>query len=309
MKAAGLLWCAAASLGNPTDAKAQWNSDQWLESPVSDEVFENYLGFFTYDDGLDFRAEVRGSEQREGIHTEQIRFQSTPGVFVTADYYRPAGAARGSRPHVIVVHGGGPMGKGMMAPFAELLVRQGMNVLAIDLLHFGERTTDLLTTFTANEKADRLYNQKPVYLEWVVQTVKDVGRSFDLLTSRYGADPQRIAYHGFSRGAEVGFIVTGVEKRFGAVSLVYGGHFDRLETGHLAAACPANYVGRIAPTPTLLLNGRFDSDYDRELSVDPLHRLFGEPTEIRWVDTGHQRPTPEDQRGIADWLSRQLAGN
>jgi dienelactone hydrolase len=289
-------------------AEAQWASDQWLENPVSDETFENYLGFFSYDAARPFQIEVLETTQVEGIHVERIRFESTQGIQVFAEYFRAAGPIRGGRPHVIMVHGGGKVGKTMMRPFAESVVRRGMNVLTIDLLYFGERDTGLLTTFSAQDKADNLYNRPSAYLDWVVQTTKDVGRSFDLLVERYGANPDRIAYHGFSRGAEVGFIVAGVERRFRAVSLAYGGHFDRLETGHLAAACPANYIGRISPRPLWLLNGTFDSDYDRELSVEPLHRHLGDPHEIHWTETGHQIPSPEDHRTLSDWLSRQLMG-
>ncbi|MBT6694469.1 MAG: hypothetical protein HOB12_02300, partial [Gemmatimonadales bacterium] len=233
---------------------------------------------------------------------------STPGVQVFATYFRAEGPVQEGRPHVILLHGGGKAGKDMMRPFAESLVRRGMNALAIDLLYFGDRDTGLLTTFSPEDKAQNLYNRPSVYLDWVVQTVKDVGRSIDLLVDYYDASPDRIAFHGFSRGAEVGFIVAGVEERFRAVSLVYGGHFDRLETGHLPAACPANYAGRIAPRPLRVLNGTFDSDYDRALSVEPLHRLLGDPKEVHWADTGHQLPLPEDQRALSDWLSRQLLG-
>ena len=87
---------------------------------------------------------------------------------------------------------------------------------------------------------------------------------------------------------------------------MYGGHFDRSETGHLAAACPANYVGRIAPRPLWLLNGTFDGDYDRERSVEPLYRHAGQPTEMRWVETGHQLPGQDDLEVLADWLVSTL---
>ena len=289
-------------------AHAQWASDQWLETPVNNETFDNYLGFFTYDVERPLQVEVLETESVEGIHVERIRFESTPDVWVFAEYFRAEGPVREGRPHVILLHGGSKEGKRMMRPVAESLVRRGMNALAIDLLYFGERDTGLLETFSPQDKADNLYNRPSVYLDWVVQTVKDIGRSFDLLVEHYGAGPDRIAFHGFSRGAEVGFIVAGVEERFRAVSLVYGGHFDRLETGHLPAACPANYAGRIAPRPLWVLNGTFDSDYDMALSVEPLHRLLGDPHEVHWADTGHQIPSQEDHRALLDWLSRQLLG-
>ena len=53
---------------------------------------------------------------------------------------------------------------------------------------------------------------------------------------------------GFSRGAVLASIVGGYDIRLKSVALIIGGHFDRFEDGHLAAACPANYVGRINPS-------------------------------------------------------------
>ena len=282
---------------------SQWESDQWLEKPVSDEIFTTYLDFFEYEDKLDFKLNIRETTNNDGIYKERITFQSTDAMDVTADYYRPQGASADSqRPHIIVVHGGSPSGKdGTYNRIVKGLIRSGMNVLAIDLLHFGERKTGLLTTFKNDDKAKNLYNRKSFYLEWVIQTTKDVSRSVDLLLNHYNASADSIAYLGLSRGAEMGFIVTGVEKRFSAVALLISGRFDALETGHLAAACPANYVGRISPTPTFLLNGKYDSDYDAEKSVKPLHRLFGGNTEVHWMDSGHSI-TKEGLQLLNNWF-------
>ena len=287
---------------------AQWESDKWLENPVNDDIFQTYLEFFEYDKNLNFDLNIRDKSVTDGILRERITFTSTEGMDVTADYYKPnISSTRDNRPHIIVVHGGTPRGKdGMYNRVVKGLIRNGMNVLAIDMLHFGERKTGLLTTFRNDDKAKNLYNRKSVYLNWVIQTTKDVSRSFDLLVNHYNASSDKIGYVGVSRGGQVGFIVTGVEKRFNAVALLIAGHLDALETGHLAAACPANYVARIYPTPTFLLNGTFDSDYDMEKSVKPLHKLFNsESTEIQWMEVGHTI-TEDGFNLMNNWLTKQL---
>ena len=101
-------------------------------------------------------------------------------------------------------------------------------------------------------------------------------------------------------------IAAGADDRFAAVALAYAGHFDRAEKEHRAAACPANYIGRISPRPLFLLNGNFDSDYDKERSVEPLHGLAKEPVEILWVDTGHTLPPPEALGTMTSWLRQQV---
>jgi dienelactone hydrolase len=298
---AGLI--AAGLAGGAAPLSAQWASDAWLETPVDQATFEGWLPFFSYDTALPFDLETQSVDDAEGIRVEHISFTSTPGEVVYADYYTVP-AAGGDPPHVILVHGG--IGSGKASPsirsIAETLVRRGYRVIAIDMPYFGQRDTGLLRSFSESDKHEQLYNRESTYLEWVIQLVKDVGRTFDLLRDHYGADPDRIAYVGFSRGAQVGIIVVAAEKRLAAAGLMYGGHFDRGETGHLAAACPANYIGRIAPRPLWLLNGTFDADYDRAKSVEPLYRHAGEPKEVHWAETGHQLPRSEYLEQLVDWL-------
>ncbi len=297
--------CAGFLMAITGSAHGQWESDEWLERPVDDATFASYLDFFAYDRDVPFEIRSLSSDDEEGIRLDRLTFTSTPGVTVHAEYHT-ASTAGSDRPHLILVHGGVRPGKASMRPIAEFLVRRGFAVLTIDMPYFGERDTGFLGSFSETDKHERLYNRESTYLQWVIQLVQDVGRSFDLLTDHFGADPGRIGYVGYSRGAQAGFIAVAADGRFNAAATLYGGHFDRSETGHLAAACPANYIGRISPTPLWILNGNFDGDYDRERSVEPLLRHAGEPVEIHWVDTGHQFPRREDLERMADWLVEVL---
>ncbi|MDX1673488.1 MAG: alpha/beta fold hydrolase [Longimicrobiales bacterium] len=267
------------------------------------ETFESFLQFFRYDAELPLDVESRGTGREQGLTWETVAFRSTAGQRVVADLYRAGGEWR-DRPSLILLHGGS--GAGRAAPttryMAGLFSRAGFNVLAIDMLHFGDRDTGLLETYSEGEKHERLYNRHATYLEWVTQTVKDVRRSVDLLVQQFGVEPGRVGLAGFSRGAVVATIVAAADTRLAATVMVNGGHFDRRETGHSAAACPANYIGRIAPRPLLMVNGRHDGDMLLETSVAPLFALAGEPKRMILMDTGHQRPTPEAQAEIIAWL-------
>jgi len=289
-----------------SQAQEKWTSDAWLEQPVDAATFETYLDFFAYDADVPFDLEVFSSSNEEGIRIEHIAFQSTPGETVYANYYTASTSRPGIRPQLIVVHGGIEPGKAYMSSVAEAVVRSGFDAIAIDMQYFGERDTGFLKSFSEADKHEALYNRQSTYLEWVVQLVKDVGRTIDLLVDHYGADPGRIGYLGRSRGAQAGFIVVGAEERIAAAVLAYGGHFDRSETGHLAAACPANYIGRISPRPLWLLNGTFDGDYDRALSVEPLVRHAGEPVTMNWVETGHVSLRAEDMEQLVAWFGDVL---
>ena len=294
-----LIGASLAVLLSTSEAvTGQWAEDDWLRDPVDDATFASFLEFFAYDRQLPLDVEVLDVAEVEGVHREHLSFQSTGDARVTALLLRPSGSAGDVLPGVVVLHGGVPEGKGN-GGLASMIARAGFAVLAIDMLHFGERDTGLLETFMNPEKAERLYNRQSLFLEWVTQTVKDVGRSYDFLVQEGGADPDRVALLGISRGGQMALIAGGA----GVASLI-AGHFDALETGHRAPACPANYIGRISPRPLLTINGEQDADYDRRLSVEPLHRLAGEPHEAHWNPTGHTIPLEESLAVLVDWLQR-----
>ena len=283
-------------------------ADAWLARPVDDQTFQTYLEFFAYDKKLPFDLRVLDTEDKDGVKREHLSFQSTRGVRVFAHLYRSAASASRRSPSVILLHGGGPEGKDnpgvhLMAP---LTARAGFDVLAIDMQYFGERATDLLTTFTEQEKHDRLYNQPSAYLAWITQTVKDVSRAFDFLVEQRGSDAKRIALIGMSRGAITAAIAGAAERRLAAVAMLYGGHFDALERGHLPAACPANYIGRISPRPLLMINGTHDTDMIKETSVEPLQRLARQPKLVLWAETGHSSLTEEHRSALLRWLQESL---
>ena len=287
---------AAASL-----AAQDRPTDQWLTNPVDDRTFQAYLEFFAYDEALPFNTEVITAGEAEGLFEERLNFQSTPGMIVTARLYRPRRESSGG---VIYLHGAGPQAKDGAGSIqlSRLMARAGWTVLSIDYLHWGERNTGLLETYSAVEKAERLYNRPAAYLEFVTQTVKDVSRSYDFLVRERHADPARIALVGFSRGAQLAMIAGGAERRLAAVGLLHGGHFDFFEDGHRAAACPANYIGRISPRPLLMINGVNDADYLPDTAVRPLQRLLREPKRIIWTEARHGFLSEDDRTALVDWL-------
>lgn len=296
------LWIAAAVLA--TAAGAERATDEWLTRPVDDGTFRGYLDFFAYDREVPFDLRELDAAERDGLEQRHLSFQSTPGVTVFADTYGLGASESPERRALILLHGGSASGKrsSSVKKVGELLARAGWLTLAMDLQYFGERSTDLLETFTETEKHERLYNRQAAYLAWITQSAKDVSRAYDLLVEEFGADPKRVALVGFSRGAQVASIAGAVEPRFAAVALLHGGHFDAMEKGHRPAACPANYIRRISPTPLLMINSRQDSDYEAKASVLPLQELAGEPKKFRWSDTGHGRLTDDDLSALVQWL-------
>ena len=283
-------------------------ADAWLEKPVDENTFRTYVEFFAIDSELPLDVEVSETQVEEGVKREHLTFQSSRGEHVPAYFFGTAADDGRPRPGIIFLHGGGRRGKNSptIQLTAPMLVRAGWNVLAPDMKHYGERDTGLMTTFTNKDKHDSLYNEPSLYLEWVVQTVKDVRRGYDFLVTERNTDPERIALAGYSRGAIVGIVAGGAEPRLAGVISVMGGHFDALEREHLPAACPANYVGRISPRPFLMINGIHDADLVKDTSVLPIFELAREPKTIHWEDRGHGGIRDEERSFILDWLRENV---
>jgi dienelactone hydrolase len=295
------------NLALQTGAPGMPAGDQWLTKPVDDRTFNTYLDFFTYDRQLPLDLKVAKVDDDQGLRRERLSFQSTPGVRVTAIFLQGPVAAGTKPPGLILLHGGVPEGKdaARMVQFAGLFGRAGWSVLSMDLQYFGERSTQLLTKFSEEEKHDKLYNQPSVYLAWATQTVKDIRRAIDLLVEQRGVDARRTGIVGGSRGAIVASLAGGVDRRLSPVVMLYGGHYDALDNNHLPAACPANYIARIAPRPLLMINGTQDSDMVKDRAVDPLFKLARQPKQIIWTDGGHGFMTEEHRAAMIQWLREQ----
>lgn len=281
-------------------------ADPWLRSPVDDATFRTFLDFFSYDPSLPLELREHDREEKDGIVVRRLSYQSSPGQRVPALYYT-ASAGAGARPTLVELHGAGGNGKDEPSHKvrAEGLVRAGFNVFVFDMLHFGERRTELLQSHSNDEKHERLYNRPPLYRDWVIQITVDARRGVDLLTRELGADPDRVGLVGYSRGGILAPIVGAVEPRFRAVAALLGGHMDALEQRHLAPACPANFIGRISPRPLLLIGGNFDSDHIRETSLEPLSKLARAPVRIIWGDGGHML-LPEYWPLVTEWLRENV---
>lgn len=278
---------------------------EWLEKPVDDSTFETYLEFFVNEKNLPFDLKIIDTSEKDGIQKEHLSFQSTRGERIFANFYSTIGLSSEKGQAMILLHGGGFLGKDLPSArfFAERTARAGWRVLAIDMKYYGERKTQLLTTFSSKEKREKLYNNLPTYLAWVIQTVKDVSRSFDFLVQQKGADPEIISLMGISRGAVVGTIAGAVEQRLMAIMLIYGGHSSR-GIKHMPAACPANYVGRISPRPLFMLNGTKDTIFEKDHAVVPLHNLAKEPKRIIWVEGGHMATSDESETELRKWMEK-----
>ncbi|HKW76894.1 MAG TPA: protein kinase [Terriglobales bacterium] len=138
-----------------------------------------------------------------------------------------------------------------------------------------------------------------------IQQAKDLRRAIDYLETRPDIDTKRLAYYGISWGAEVGALMTAVEKRFKAAVFAAGG-CDNAKV--LPEVDPMNYAPR-AKLPVLMINGRYDFMIPLETCQEPLFKLLGAaPQEKMHVlfDTGHAPPQLPVMKEALDWLDKYL---
>jgi dienelactone hydrolase len=300
--ALGAAMLAAAPTAPAQEAAPDTRTDAWLSQPVDDATFRTYLDFFTYNPNLPFNVRTGEVVTEDGVTREHVTFQSTSGMHVTAYIYRPASRSVASRGGVVYLHGGSRRGKDAFPQVKTAMALDGWTILAFDLLHYGERGTGVLTTYSNQEKAERLYNEPATYLAFVEQTAKDASRGYDVLVRELGLDQDRILLMGHSRGGVLSSIVGAVDTRFAGVVLMHPGHFGLGVQSHRAAACPANYIGRISPRPVIMFQTTADSYFLPESTIRPLVALAREPVDVHWGDGPHGFMSESDMATLLAWM-------
>jgi len=280
--------------------------DYRSETPVPDAIFQVYKEQFAYDE-TDLSAQVEyRAESPVGWIREKVSFDAAyggervlaylflpghaPPPYQTVIYFPGAGSARASSSEDLEDYFEFPM-------FLSFLVKSGRAVLYPVYKGTFERMNPALAPILFGAESHQ-------YTEYLTHLVKDLRRSIDYLETRPDIASDKLAFYGMSWGGVLGAIIPAVEERFRASVLLAGGFY-------LSALPPAdqiNYVTRVR-TPTLMLNGRYDTLYDIETSIKPMFELLGTPAEHKRLvicETDHIPPRAEYVKETLAWLDRYL---
>ena len=280
------------------------------EKPVPDPVFQVYREQFSYDK-TDLKARVESSrESSEGWIQEKITIDAAyGGERVIAYLFLPKNS---SPPYQTVIYFPGSASIDQRSSedlesyyeypmFLSFIVKSGRAVLYPVYKGTIERGNDRLTALL--EGGGGSTHQ---YTELLVQEVKDFRRCVDYLETRQEIDSKKLAYYGMSWGAELGAIIPAVEERLNASVLLSGG-IDQSQLPR-PEGDPINYVTRVK-TPTLMLNGKYDTLMPLETSIKPMFDLLGTPVEhkqLKLYETDHIPPRVEYIKETLAWLDRYL---
>jgi tRNA A-37 threonylcarbamoyl transferase component Bud32/dienelactone hydrolase len=276
------------------------------ETPVPDSIFQVYKEQFSYDrTELDARVESREESPKGWIH-ETVSFdaayggervlvylflpQNTPPPYQTVIYFPGSASTWVSSSQNIENFYEFTM-------FLSFIVKNGRAVLYPVYKGTFERGSPELYVLHVGEKTHQ-------YTEFLIQVVKDFKRCIDYLETREDIESSQVAYLGMSWGGILGAIIPAVEERLKASILLPGGLRDRGRPEVHAF----NYVTRVK-TPTLMLNGRYDSHFTYETSIKPLYDLLGTPDEhkdLKLYDTDHIPPRVEYIKEVLAWLDKYL---
>jgi serine/threonine protein kinase len=286
--------------------KLRESRDFYKEKPVPDSIYQVYKEQFSYDKtDLNAQVELREENPKGWIH-EKISFnaaygdeqvlahlflpQSTPPPYQTVIYF-PGSAVTWTRSSQDIES------YYEFTMFLSFIIKNGRAVLFPAYKGAFERGSPEL-------RAIHFGNNTHQYSEFLIQVVKDFKRCIDYLETRQDINSGKVAYYGMSWGGVLGAIIPAVEDRLKASILLPGGLVDRVRP----EVHPFNYVTRVK-TPTLMLNGRYDSIFQYETVIKPMFDLLGTPDEhkeLKLYETDHIPPRVEYIKESLAWLDKYL---
>ncbi len=265
------------------------------------------------------RVTPRSDKNRGSYRIQKFTFEGSPGETVPVIAAIPAEPGR-RYPAIIFLYGIGMKMK-LYSEVAEGVTRAGFALFVPEQYGRGER----------REKKRNGLGKFLAVRRRIALTILETRRLVDVLTERPDIDPERIYIIGASFGAMTGCSAMAYDPRVkAAVFAAAAGDFQRIvaESPYLQkqgffswekAVAPLGaeilrpfdpilHIGRIAPRPLLFVNVTQDELLPRS-SVEALYNAAGQPKEIRWYDSPHNRPPREAiEKAVRDglaWLQEQ----
>lgn len=285
------------------------------------------LGLDPLPERTPLKATVTGTFEGTGFVVEKLHYQSRPGLYVTANVYRPPDSAKAEkRPAVLYVCGHSGVGRnGSKVAYqshAIWFARHGYVCLIVDTLELGEIPGVHHGTYSHG----RWWWHSRGYTSAGVECWNGV-RGIDYLVSRPDVDPDRIAVTGISGGGAATYWIAAADDRVKAAVPISGmadleSYVDnRVVNGHCDCMFLYNtfqwpwtrIAGLIAPRPMFFMN----SDNDRIFPMDAndrisnrlerLYSLFGAGDRFdALVSVGGHAYRPDIRQGAYRWINTYL---
>ena len=278
--------------------------DFYKEKPIPDPIFQIYKEQFSYDK-TDLNAQVEWkNESHDDWIQEKITFDAAyGGERIIAVLYLPKNTVP---PYQTVIYFPGSQARGRnsskeIESSAEFKIFLSFGVKNGRAALYPVYKGTMERKFVRPNPWDNTHRQT----EYRIQIVKDFKRCIDYLETRQDINSDKLAFYGMSWGGGwPAMVIPAVEERLKACVVLSGGlrDFGRPEVH------PLNFVTRVK-TPTLMINGKYDSHSGYGTSIKPMYDLLGtsaEHKELKLYETDHIPPRTEFIKEILAWLDRYL---
>jgi len=311
----------------PVASLAEWQSyrDRYRAE------LQDMLGLKPFPERTDLKPVVTGRLEGPGILVERIHFQSQPGLYVTANLYRPK-SQTGKLPailyvcgHAQVISNGVSCGnKTGYQHHGIWFAQHGYVALLIDTLQLGEiegfhHGTHRLGQWWWNSRG---------YTPAGVEAWNSI-RAIDYLVTRPEVDASRIGITGRSGGGSYSWTTAALDDRIRVVAPVAGitdlqnhivdgvveGHCDCMYFVNTFQWEYARNAQLIAPRPLLIVN----TDADRIFPLDGVQRIHAATRQVYRlhgadaalglvIGPGDHKDTQDLQVPVFRWFNRHLKG-
>lgn len=245
--------------------------------------------YYNYDSKLPLQDTLLNKADSANYTLLKVAFSSVHDKTVYGLLSLPNNAKK-PLPVIILLHG---VGDRKTVDYIEsgnsYFTEDGYAVFRIDIDNHGERKTQ-------NYEVDFTGDYKYWTRDILFQTVFDLRRSIDFLSTRKEIDPERIGFFGISLGGFIGTIFCSVDKRVkapvlalagGGLKILFGMEALNKETAnYISIIDPINFVEMISPRPLLMINAEND-DIVPPITSKLLFKAAKEPKEIIWYPTKH----------------------
>jgi cephalosporin-C deacetylase-like acetyl esterase len=312
--------------------------EEWEKKlPRLRREYLDMLGLDPLPEKTPLKATVTGTLEHEGVVIEKLHYQSKPGLYVTANLYRPK-EAKGKLPAILYVCGHSGKGRdGNKTAFQDhglWFANNGYVCLIVDTLQLGEIPGIHHGTYGVTEK--RPADNKPleVRMWWQALGYTPAGvecwngiRGIDYLCSRPEVDKDRIGVTGISGGGASTVWIAAADERV-KVAVPVSGMSDlesyvpnKVINGHCDCMFLVNtyqwewttIAALIAPRPLLFAN----SDNDKIFPMDgnrrvierlrQVYKMYDKPDLVDdYVSKGGHDYRPDLRVAVFKWINNHL---
>lgn len=264
------------------------SAEEWNKiRPRLVREYYDMLGLWPFPDKTPLHATVTRTLERGEYLVEMLQYQSRPGLYVTANLYRPASVENGQRlPAILYVCGHSGRGRdGNKTAFQShgiWFARHGYVCLVVDTLQLGE----IAGIHHGTYREERWWWLSRGYTPAGVECWNGV-RAIDYLVGRPDVDPDRIGVTGISGGGAATFWIAAADERV-KVAVPVSGMADlisyvpnRVINGHCdcmflynAYQWPWTHIAAlVAPRPLLFVNSDHDNIFPMDANERVINRL------------------------------------